>query len=158
MTSEERAAEFFKEGYNCSQATALAFADRLDVDEETLLKLASPFGGGLGRLREVCGCVSAMALVAGAVKGYSDPKAREEKTALYALVQKMAAEFREENGSIVCRELLEMASKRQKENKEAGILIDTDPHPEERTAAYYQKRPCAQLAACAAKIIEKNLF
>jgi len=145
MTHAEKAKAFFEEGYNCAQAVTLAFAEEMDLDVEQAAKMASSFGGGLGRLREVCGCVSGMALAAGALYGYSDPKAKEEKAEHYALIQKLAGEFRERNGSIICHELL------------AGINSDTNPVPEERTESYYKKRPCAELCCCAAEILENEI-
>lgn len=145
MTHGEKARALFEEGYNCAQAVTLAFADEMGIDKETAARIASSFGGGLGRLREVCGCVSGMALVAGELFGYADPKAKEEKAAHYALIQELANEFRERNGSIICRELLN------------GITGDTNPVPEERTENYYKKRPCAGLAADAADILEQKI-
>lgn len=145
MTHAEKAKTLFEEGYNCAQSVTLAFADELGLDREMAAKLASPFGGGLGRLREVCGCVSGMALVAGELCGYSDPEAGEEKAALYKLVQELAGEFEKQAGSIICRELLK------------GITSDTSPMPEARTESYYKKRPCAELAALAAGILEQKL-
>ena len=145
MTHAEKAKAYFEEGYNCAQAVTLAFAEEMGVEKEIAAKMASSFGGGLGRLREVCGCVSGMALAAGALYGYSDPKAKEEKAEHYALIQKLANEFKERNGSIICRELL------------AGINNNTNPVPEERTENYYKKRPCAELAYIAAEILEEEM-
>ncbi len=145
MTHAEKAKAYFEQGYNCAQAVTLAFAEEMGLDIDTAAKMASSFGGGLGRLREVCGCVSGMALAAGALYGYADPKAKEEKADHYALIQKLAGEFRERNGSIICRELL------------AGINNDTNPVPEERTESYYKKRPCAELAYMAAEILEREM-
>lgn len=145
MTHAEKAKAYFEEGYNCAQAVTLAFADEMGLDKAVAAKMACSFGGGLGRLREVCGCVSGMSLAAGALYGYSDPKAREEKADHYALIQKLANEFKERNGSIICRELL------------AGINNDTNPVPEERTESYYKKRPCAELAYMAAEILENEM-
>ncbi|MBO5305549.1 MAG: C_GCAxxG_C_C family protein [Clostridia bacterium] len=144
MTREQKAREYFLEGYNCAQAVALAFADLTAMDEETLARLASPFGGGMGRMREVCGAVSGMFMVKGLVDGYSDPEAKDEKKQLYAEVQTLAARFREECGSIICRELLEGKA-------------DSSPTPTERTAEFYKKRPCAELVALAAKILDEEL-
>ena len=144
----DRARELFREGYNCSQAVTLAFADELEargISREMAAGLASSFGGGLGRLREVCGCVSGMALVCGALEGYTDPKAAAEKQDHYKKIQDLVTTFKNENGSYICRELL------------AGINTDTDPVPEARTESYYKKRPCAELAACAADILERHL-
>ena len=145
MTHAEKAKAYFEEGYNCAQAVTLAFAEEMGVEKETAAKMASSFGGGLGRLREVCGCVSGMSLAAGALYGYSDPKAKEEKADHYALIQKLANEFKEKNGSIICRELL------------AGINNDTNPVPEARTEQYYKKRPCAELAYAAAEILGREI-
>ncbi len=144
----DRAQELFREGYNCSQAVTLAFADELEargISREMAAGLASSFGGGLGRLREVCGCVSGMALVCGALEGYTDPKAAAEKQDHYKKIQELVTTFKNENGSYICRELL------------AGINTDTNPVPEARTESYYKKRPCAELAACAADILERHL-
>ena len=147
----ELARELFHEGYNCSQAVTLAFADKLaehGIDKETAAMMASSFGGGIGRLREVCGCVSGMALVCGVLEGYADPKASTEKQEHYKRIQELAEAFKERNGSYICRELLAGA---------AGVHADTKPVPEARTEEYYKKRPCADLAACAADILEKYL-
>lgn len=144
----DRARELFREGYNCSQAVTLAFADELEargISKEMAAGLATSFGGGLGRLREVCGCVSGMALVCGALEGYTDPKAAAEKQDHYKKIQELVTTFKNENGSYICRELL------------AGINTDTNPVPEARTESYYKKRPCAELAACAADILERHL-
>lgn len=143
MTHEERARAYFLEGYNCSQAVALAFAEEVGLPTDTLAKLASSFGGGFGRMREVCGAVSGMCLVAGLLYGYSDPKATTEKSAHYARIQQLAAAFKAELGAdtIVCRELLGGAEGRS-----------TDPTPAARTESYYKKRPCADLVAAAAKV------
>ena len=145
MTHAEKAKAYFEQGYYCAQAVTLAFAEEMGVEKEMAAKMASSFGGGLGRLREVCGCVSGMALAAGALYGYSEPEAKEEKADHYALIQKLANEFKERNGSIICRELL------------AGINNDTNPVPEERTESYYKKRPCAELAYVAAQILEEEM-
>ena len=144
----DRARELFREGYNCSQAVTLAFADELEargISREMAAGLASSFGGGLGRLREVCGCVSGMALVCGALEGYTDPKAAVKKQDHYKKIQELVTAFKNENGSYICRELL------------AGINTDTNPVPEARTESYYKKRPCAELAACAADIMERHM-
>lgn len=146
MTHAEKARDLFKEGYNCAQAVVGAFAEELGMDKETAMKIASSFGGGMGRLREVCGSVTGMFIVAGLMDGYSDPKAKEEKTEHYKRIQQLAAAFKEENGSIICRELLEKGTQKQ---------ADTSPTPEARTAEYYKKRPCVELVMQAAEIIEK---
>ena len=141
-THEQKARELFMEGYNCTQAVVGAFCDDMNVDLGTALRMASPLGGGMGKLREVCGSVSGMFLVLGYFYGYSQPADYEGKKELYARVQELARRFREENGSIVCRELLGL-------DKSASV-----PVPELRTAEYYRKRPCPDLCACAARILE----
>ncbi len=146
MTREEKARKLFLEGYNCCQAVAVAFEEELGLDRETIARMASAFGGGMGRMREVCGCFSGVIMTAGALKGYSDPKAKEEKAKLYAWIQELAAEFKKDNGSIICRELLG-----------GKIAKDTSPAPEERTEEYYKKRPCPELAGYAAGLLERKL-
>lgn len=140
-----QARELFLMGYNCAQAVACAFCDVTGLEMEEAARMASSFGGGLGRLREVCGTVSGAALVLGIVKGYDDPKDYDAKKAHYALVQEFARRFREANGSIVCRELL------------AGVEVTPSGAPEARTEAYYKKRPCPNLAYCAAEILDEML-
>ena len=147
MTHEEKARAYFLEGYNCSQAVVLAFADEVGLPADVLAKLASSFGGGMGRMREVCGAVSGMFMVAGLLHGYDDPKAGTEKAAHYALIQQLAAEFKQELGchSIICRELLGVEGN------------STAPTPAARTAEYYRKRPCVDLVGAAAKVMAAHL-
>ena len=141
----ERARELFMEGYNCAQAVACAFCDVTGMEIDDAARMASSFGGGLGRLREVCGTVSGAALILGIVEGYSEPGDMEAKKAHYARVQEFARRFTEINGTIICRELLK------------GIDTSVGGEPAERTPEYYAKRPCPALAACAAKILEEML-
>lgn len=145
MTRREKAENLFLEGYNCSQAVAIAFEDLHGISRGTIARLSSSFGGGMGRLREVCGSVSGMFMVAGLLYGYDDPKAKEEKADHYARIQKLAEDFSTENGSIVCRELLGLTEKKQ------------EPTPEARTAEYYKKRPCKELVGMAAEIMENYI-
>ena len=145
MTREEKALQAFTDGANCAQAVVIAYADALGIDEKTAARLGSSFGGGIGRLREVCGAVSGMMMVYGLLKGYDDLKDSAAKKAHYANVQALAAKFREENGSIVCRELLK------------GVETTSGGVPEPRTEEYYKKRPCPALAACAAGILDEML-
>ncbi len=142
----EAAKEYFTEGYNCAQAVVLAFADLLPADKETLSKLASPFGGGMGRMREVCGAVSGMFLVEGMLLGYSDPKDAAGKSQLYEKVRGLAGKYSDENGSIICRELL------------AGVPHTDGGKPEERTPQYYKRRPCGELVRIAAQILAEHLI
>ncbi|MDR1630892.1 MAG: C-GCAxxG-C-C family protein [Oscillospiraceae bacterium] len=141
----EKAKSLFHEGYNCAQAVFAAFCDETGLDFETALRLSSSFGGGMGRLREVCGAVSGMLMAAGMIFGYSDPKDKAAKAEHYALVQALAKRFEVENGSIICRELLGLSVKKE------------SPALEERTESYYKKRPCADLVACAAEILDDYL-
>ncbi|MBS7006908.1 C-GCAxxG-C-C family protein [Anaerostipes sp.] len=141
----QKAMDLFKEGYNCSQSVFLAFQDLYDIDRQTALKLSSSFGGGMGRLREVCGSVSGMFLTAGILYGYDSPADRTAKTEHYRRIQELARAFEEQNGSIVCRELLGLSQK-----KESYI-------PAERTKEYYEKRPCVQIVGCAACIMEEYI-
>ena len=143
MTRREAAMANFKKGYNCSQSIMLAFMDLLPGDEETLMKLASSFGGGMGRLREVCGSVTGMIMIAGLLYGYSGNETGSPKAELYSKIQELAKEFEEVHGTIVCREML-------------GLSVKHDaPVPEARTEGYYKRRPCAEIIGDAAEILEK---
>lgn len=144
----ERAVNYFKSGYNCAQAVVMAFDDVMSMTPETLARLAAPFGGGMGRMREVCGTVSGMAFVAGAIAPSADPSNLDERKQNYALVQLFADKFRAENGDIVCRRLLGL---------EPMIERAETPMPSERTSEYYKKRPCAEYVACAARIVAEHL-
>jgi len=144
MDRKEVAQAYFKSGYNCAQSVVMAFCDRTGLTEEESARLASSFGGGLGRMREVCGTVSGMAIVAGILFGYDDPKAPGAVQEHYALVQRLAGEFRERNGSIVCRELL-------------GDRSPVRSAPEPRTEEYYKKRPCVELVGDAVEILSRYL-
>lgn len=137
----ERAQELFKNGYNCSQSVFGAFCEECGMDFETALKISSSFGGGMARLREVCGAVSGMFMVAGMKYGYTDPKDNVSKAEHYKRIQELAEQFREKNGSIICRDLL-------------GLSVQSESYiPEKRTDEYYKKRPCAELVGDAAEII-----
>ena len=148
MTVEERerrAGELFKAGYNCCQAVAMTYADVIGLPESEIARLTSGFGGGMGRMREVCGTVSGMTLVAGAMIPANDVNDKAAKTANYALVQEMADEFKQMNGSIICRELLGLS-------KPEGT-----PVPSDRTPEYYKKRPCIRMVETAIRIYCKYL-
>ena len=140
-----RAKSYFEQGYNCAQATLLAFGDLTGLDAELSAKLASSFGGGIGRLREVCGTFSGACMAFGMIRGAFDPADKEGKAAQYKTIQDLAARFREDNGSIICRELLGLQEKK------------SDPTPDARTGEYYKKRPCAELCAYATQILEEKL-
>ena len=135
------AADLFLEGYNCAQAVAVAFCDLTGMDKKEAAKLAAPFGGGMGRMREVCGAVSGMFMVLGQLYGYDNSDDDAHKKELYKQVQQLAEKFREENGSIICREILKNPP--------------SDPNPSPRTAEYYAKRPCARMVMTAARLMDE---
>ena len=139
--------ENFKRGYNCAQAVAIAFADEMGMSETELAKLASSFGGGMGKMREVCGAVSGALLVYGALRGNSDPEDGEAKKQHYARVQEFAARFKAEHETIICRELL----------KNIALKKDAGGDPEERTPEYYRTRPCVRFVETAATILAQML-
>ena len=141
----QKAKKLFLEGYNCSQSVFLAFEDKYDMDHSMAMKLSSSFGGGMGRLREVCGAVSGMFMVAGLLYGYDEPKNFEAKSEQYARIQELAGEYSDRNGSIVCREILGLGKGKD------------DPVPSRRTQEYYKKRPCPDLVAMAAAIMEEYI-
>lgn len=146
MSRADRAEELFRQGYNCSQSVFAAFADVLGMTTEEAAKISSPFGAGFGKLREVCGAVSGMTLLAGYLQGYSSPTDFASKKALYALIQKMSAEFEAKEGSLICRELL-------------GLRKGEDlAEPAVRTEEYYQSRPCVGACRTAAAIAESFLL
>ena len=142
----ERARDFFLQGYNCCQAVLLAFADVLEADEDLLKTVGSGFGGGFARMREVCGSFSACTVLAGFIRPSATP-GMEERRANYALVQEMAAAFRERNGgSIVCAELLGLRDRKPE-----------SPAPSERTPEFYSKRPCPGIICNAAVIAAEKM-
>ncbi len=146
MTRKEKAMQSFLDGYNCSQCLILAFEDLITIDIETALKIASPFGGGMGRLREVCGSVSGMFMILGYIKGYNTTEDYEGKKALYEHIQELARRYEEANGSIICRDLLGL-----------NVKHDTSA-PEKRTEEYYKARPCTEKIGSAAEILEQYLI
>lgn len=145
LKKAERAEELFLSGHTCSQAICIAFAEETGIAPDVLLRLAAPFGGGMGRLREVCGAVSGAFMVLGAIYGAEIHESHSAKSALYAHVQALAGAVRGEHGSIVCRELL------------GARGADTAPTPEHRTADYYKKRPCPKLIASVAAALATYL-
>ena len=154
---EERTAKarrlFKEEGYNCCQAVVLAYNDIFAIDDSTAAALASGFGGGMGRMREVCGSVSGMVMLCGMISPASDPSDKAGRTANYALVQKVAERFKAINGSIICRDLLgaDRIAKTQNAGDIHGII--ESPEPSDRTPEYYRKRPCEELVGISARII-----
>lgn len=140
-----KAGNNFRAGYNCAQSVFLAFQDLHGIDDTTAARLSSSFGGGMGRLREVCGAVSGMFMVAGVLYGYDDPQNYQEKSEHYERIQQLAKAYELENGSIICRELLGLNKKKD------------EPQPEKRTAEYYKKRPCEELVKMSAAIMEQYI-
>lgn len=141
------ARELFEKGYNCAQAVACAYSTELGMEEEHVARMVSSFGGGFGKLREVCGAISGASFVLGTLRGYSDPKATDEKTAHYARIQNFAARFKAEHETIICRELL----------KGVALKKQNSPAPETRDEEYYRVRPCARFVETAARIVEEML-
>ena len=143
MKFSEKAVELFLEGYNCSQAVFGAFAESLGMAEDLALKMSAPFGGGIGRQREVCGAVSGMLMALGITDGYDTPETGDKKAEHYKLVRELCAQFTEINGSIICREIL-------KDSEIGGT-------PAVRDEKYYKERPCVRCVRTAAEILE-NYF
>lgn len=151
----ERAGERFLEGCNCAQAVFATYADLYGFDEATAMKLSASFGAGMGRMREVCGAVTGMFLVAGMETGAAEGHDQESKKHNYEVVQALAARFREEYGSIICRELLGLDRKTLREEERQRML---SAEPEKRTAEYYKKRPCKEQIIYAARILEETIL
>ena len=146
MSKADEAEKLFLEGANCAQAVVGAFADEIGIPQSSAFKLASGFGGGIGRTRNVCGAVSGMVLVLNALRGNEDISDKNSKDVHYALIQRALSEFKAETSSIICRELLGLPPE--------GA---TAPVSENRTPAYYKKRPCSKMVALGAEIAEKLL-
>ncbi|MCR4925630.1 MAG: C-GCAxxG-C-C family protein [Clostridiales bacterium] len=142
----EKAKELFKSGYNCSQSVFMAYADLFDMDNATAAKISAGLGGGVGRMREVCGAVTGMTLLAGLKYGATEGDDTESKQKTYEVVRALSEEFKKTNPSIICKELLGLAQ------------AEKSAKPEERTQEYYQKRPCVEIVGDAAKAVEKILF
>ena len=135
----------FEKGCNCAQAVFLAFSDVTGLDEATAMKISASFGGGMGKLREVCGAVTGMFMAAGMIYADDHIPTLEAKAAHYKKIQDLANRFKEENGSYLCRELLE------------GVPVSKETAPEERTEQYYKKRPCGELCRIAAQLLDELL-
>ena len=155
----EKAKRLFKEGgYNCCQAVVLAYNDVFGLDDKTAASIASGFGGGMGRMREVCGSVSGMVFLSGLISPADNPSDKGARTANYALVQEVAGEFKAINGSIICRELLGLSACTQTQSDSTDIhSIPESPVPSDRTPEYYKKRPCKELVGISARIIGEKI-
>ena len=138
-------------------AVFAAYADLFGLDRETALRVAASFGGGIGRMREVCGSVSGMVVLAGLIKPATDPTDKAMRTANYALVQEVAGEFKEMNGSIICKDLLGLTSCSAPASGDIHGIPES-PVPSDRTPEYYKKRPCEELVGISAHIIGKKIL
>ena len=148
----EQAMALFMEGFNCSQSVFAAYADLFGMDKKTALRVSASFGGGIGRMREVCGAANGMFLAAGMLTGSIEGKDQVAKKNNYEVVQRLAEEFKKENGgTYICRELLGL-------NKDGKKVIPGDTTPEARTEEYYKKRPCLKTIQGAAAILERMLL
>lgn len=145
----EDAVRMFESGYGCAQSVFATYADLFGMDRQTALKLSGPMSAGIGRMREVCGTVSAMAMLSGLKEGFTDPEDEEGKTKSYELVRKMADAFRKEQGTIICRQLLGLPE---------GMEREESARPQPRTPEYYASRPCSGAVRTAARIIERELL
>lgn len=144
----ERAVENFMEGYGCCQSVVAAFADLYGLDDTTAKKIAAGFGGGVGRLRMMCGAVSGIVMLAGLDCGQTEGSDRDGKSACYKVVQELLAQSEAENGSLICAEILGL-----KGHEKAQSSYVASP----RTAEYYKKRPCAAKVESAARIFANYL-
>ena len=142
----EHARRLFLSGYNCSQSVFIALADLYSIPEQQAARLSASFGGGVGRLREMCGACSAMVLLEGLQSGATDASDAEGKQANYKNVQALVRRFAGENGSYICRELLQL-------RKDAP----TPPVPDARTAEYFRQRPCLRMVESATRIYCERL-
>lgn len=153
----EKAASLFKEGYNCSQSVVAAYADLYGFTFEQSLKMSASFGAGIGRMRETCGAACGMFLLAGLETGCTDPKSAAGKGYNYEVVQKLAAEFKKINGTLICAELLGLRQRPQEEGQQPLTGVGSPTTPQERTPEYYKKRPCGEMVTTAARIFGEYL-
>jgi C_GCAxxG_C_C family probable redox protein len=144
----QHAVELFMSGYGCSQSVVAAFADLYGLDDTMAKRIAAGFGGGVGRMRMMCGTVSGLVILAGLDCGQTEGNDREGKAACYKVVQELLETFRQRNGSIICAELLGL---------NGCPVVKTTYVPDERNAEYYKKRPCAQKVESAARIFAEYL-
>lgn len=142
-----KAVENFMQGYGCCQSVVAAFADLYDLDEKMALRISAGFGGGVGRMRMMCGAVSGIVMLVGLDCGQTEGSDRKGKSACYKVVQELLAKSKEENGSLICANLLGLN----------GPLPKNSYIPSERTQEYYKKRPCAAKVESAARIFANYL-
>ena len=144
----QKSVELFMQGYGCCQSVVCAFSDLYGLDEEMAFRVAAGFGGGVGRMRMMCGTVSALVILAGLERGQTQGEDREGKMACYQLVRQLLETFKQRNGSIICAELLQMQ----------GVKAETNTaQPDERNAEYYRIRPCARKVESAARVFAEYL-
>jgi len=143
-----RAVDFFMQGYGCCQSVVAAFSDLYGMDHEMALRVAAGFGGGVGRLRMMCGAVSGIVMLVGLDCGQTQGSDREGKSACYKVVQDLLAQSQAENGSLICAEILGL-----KGHEKAQCSYVASP----RTAEYYKTRPCAAKVESAARIFAEYL-
>lgn len=154
---KDRAVRLFRSGFNCCQSVFTAYADLYGIEENLALRFSASFGAGIGRMREVCGCASAIFMIAGLETGCTNGPDQQGKAYNYEVVQHLAEEYKKKSGgSMICRELLGLDKKAL---KDASVDNDpTNPTPSKRTEDYYKKRPCIQLIQDACEIIEHELI
>ena len=146
MDEKQKAGELFLEGFNCAQAVFTAFSHRFGIDEDTAKRISAGLGGGVGRNREVCGAVSGAAMAIGSIKAATQGEDAKGKQENYELVREFCEKFKEIHGSIICRELLQIAA-----NKKESAT------PDDRTAEYYKNRPCLKIVEDAAEIVAQMI-
>ena len=154
MTNQEldervqRAVDNFMAGYGCCQSVVAAFSDFYGLDDTMAKKIGAGFGGGVGRMRMMCGAVSGIVMLVGLDCGQTEGSDREGKSACYKVVQDLLEKSRQENGSIICAEILGING-----NEKAHSSYVASP----RTAEYYKTRPCAAKVESAARIFANYL-
>lgn len=141
----DKACELFAGGLNCAQSVFVAFTDVTGMDKDLAMRLSSSFGAGMGRMREVCGACSAMFMIAGILYGTGESFSHEDKTEHYKRIQQLAAEFKAEHDTIICRELLN------------ELPVTSTPEPEKRTEKYYKVRPCVKFVRTAAGLLDRYI-
>lgn len=146
MTRQEKAGELFLEGFNCSQSVFTAFCDRFGINEETAKRISAGLGGGVGRMREVCGAVSAAAMVLGSLRAGVTGDDKEGKKENYDLVQEFVRRFKAIHSTVICREMLKRP-----------VSLQEGTWPENRTPEYYKNRPCLKVVEDAAGILEEMI-
>ena len=142
MDHAEKARELFLAGCNCAQSVVGAFAPEMGLTQEAAMRIASSFGGGMGGMRETCGAVTGMLMVAGLKWGYSETGNLDKKTAHYARVRSLIEQFKAEHTTIVCRDLL-------------AHLGELKQDPSARTPEYYKTRPCARYVETATRLLDE---